>query len=327
MCFPSMLRSDKKRLVMVDCAIIGCGRIAGGYDNPEDDRVRTHAKAFQRHAACRLVGVCDSDAAVAQRFASTWRVPRVYSDPLTLIDACRPRILSICSPTDSHESLLGVACDRGVSHVWLEKPAAASTEAVSRLQAMVAASETEVWVNYFRRYDAGFLRAKQLLDVIAPIRNVRAIYTKGLRHNGSHMIDLIHWFFGPVEEIALHEVFPDGMYPAASAHLLTSKAPIDLVALDYRDYELFELDVLGAGGRITVKDGGQQIFVEGVVDSKYYHGYRNLETQFVHTETYRTFMLAGLDRGLRGDVMPGLADELAIQKVLDRFSLLAGHVF
>jgi hypothetical protein len=38
-------------------------------------------------------------------------------------------------------------------------------------------------------------------------------------------------------------------------------------------------------------------------------------------------MLAGLDRGLRGDAMPGLADELAIQRVLDRFSQLAGHVF
>jgi predicted dehydrogenase len=312
---------------MVDCAIIGCGRIAGRYDEPDGDRVRTHAKAFQRHTACRLVGVCDTDASVARRFADTWGVPLAYSDPRTLLDVCRPQILSICTPTDSHEPLLGMACDAAVSRVWLEKPAAGSTAAISRLQAMAAASGTEVWVNYFRRYDAGFLRAKQLLDEIAPIRNVRAIYTKGLRHNGSHMIDLIHWFFGSIEEIVLQEVLPDAEFPAATARLLTSRTPIDLVALDYRDYELFELDVLGAGGRITVKDGGQQIVVEGVIDAKYYHGYRNLATQFVHADTYATFMLAGLDRGLRGDAMPGLADELAIQRVLDRFSQLAGHVF
>jgi predicted dehydrogenase len=312
---------------MVDCAIIGCGRIAGGYDEPFDDRIRTHAKAFQRHSECRLVGVCDTDASVARRFAEIWGVPLAFSDPRALLDACQPQILSICSPTYSHEPLLGMACDAGVSRVWLEKPAAESTAAVSRLQAMIAASEVEVWVNYFRRYDAGFLRVKQLLNEIAPIRNVRAIYTKGLRHNGSHMIDLIHWLFGPIEAIVLHEVFPDVHYPSASAHLLTSSAPIDLVALDYRDYELFELDILGASGRITLKDGGQRIIMDGVIDSKYYRGYRNLARKFVHADTYSTFMLAGLDRGLRGDEMPGLGDELEIQKVLDKFSVLAGHAF
>jgi predicted dehydrogenase len=182
-------------------------------------------------------------------------------------------------------------------------------------------------VNYFRRYDAGFLWAKQLVNEVAPLRNVRAIYSKGLRHNGSHMIDLIHWFFGPVEEIVLKEVLVDPEFPAATARLRTPTAPIDLVAFDYRDYELFEIDVIGARGRITVKDGGQKIIVENVVEAKYYSGYRNLSPQFVHTNTYSTFMLAGLDRGLRGDPMPGLTEELAIHTVLDRFAQLAGRAF
>lgn len=312
---------------MVDCAIIGCGRIAGGYDEPGDDRVRTHAKAFRRHTACRLVGVCDADESVARRFADTWGAPLALTDPRALLDACRPQVLSICTPTDSHEALLAIACDAGVPRVWLEKPAASTATAVARLQAKAAGSGTEVWVNYFRRYDAGFLRAKQLLAEVAPLRNVRAIYTKGLRHNGSHMIDLIHWFFGPIEEIVLQEVIADTEFPAATARLRTPTVPIDLVALDYRDYELFELDALGARGRITIKDGGQQIVAERVVDAKFYRGYRNLATQSVHTGTYATFMLEGLDRGLRGDSMPGLVEELAIHTVLDRFAQLAGRVF
>lgn len=312
---------------MVDCAIIGCGRIAGGYDDPSDDRVRTHAKAFVRHAACRLVGVCDADELVARSFADTWGVPLAYTDPHELLDACRPQVLSICTPTDSHESLLAMACDAGIPTVWLEKPAAMSTAAVMRLQAAVAVSGTKVWVNYFRRYDAGFLWAKQLLDEVAPLRNVRAIYTKGLRHNGSHMFDLIHWYFGPIEEIVLQEVLFDAEFPAASARLRTPTTPIDMVALDHWDYELFELDVIGARGRIVVKDGGQKIVSERVVEARYYSGYRNLAPQSVHTDTYGAFMLAGLDRGLRGDPMPGLAEELAIHTVLDRFAQLAGRTF
>lgn len=30
----------------VKCAIVGCGQIAGSYDTPEGDSVRTHAKAI-----------------------------------------------------------------------------------------------------------------------------------------------------------------------------------------------------------------------------------------------------------------------------------------
>ena len=56
--------------------IIGCGNIAGGYDLRGSKReVWTHAKAYQQNPGIDLIGVIDSSAQVARKFARTWDVP------------------------------------------------------------------------------------------------------------------------------------------------------------------------------------------------------------------------------------------------------------
>ena len=45
---------------MINCVIVGCGQIAGGYDNPQSNNVRTHAKAFKNFSKTNLIGVCDN---------------------------------------------------------------------------------------------------------------------------------------------------------------------------------------------------------------------------------------------------------------------------
>ena len=57
------------------CAIIGCGLIAGGYDDINSSNSRTHAKAFHDHPSCELVGVCDIDGNKAKNFADNWNIP------------------------------------------------------------------------------------------------------------------------------------------------------------------------------------------------------------------------------------------------------------
>ncbi|MDH5523673.1 MAG: Gfo/Idh/MocA family oxidoreductase [Desulfobulbaceae bacterium] len=302
---------------MINCAIIGCGNIAGGYDNPDDDKIRTHAKAFQRHSRCHLVGVCDSDLDKANYFAKLWDASFATVDPVELLDRCKPDLLSICTPTNTHEEFFQLACRKHIAHVWLEKPAAGSLGAVERMLELANATENQVWVNYFRRYDPGFIAIKARLPELGKIQHVRALYTKGLRHNGSHLIDLLLWYFGEITKIKVNEILDDTEFPSVSARLQTETADVDLVALDYKAYEMFELDILGESGRVRVIDGGQKIISERVVESKYYNGYRNLAVYEVHTGTYTTFMKNGLSRGLKGKLMPGLLEEIAIQKVLD----------
>ncbi len=313
--------ASNRTKAMLNCAIIGCGNIAGGYDTPDDDQIRTHAKAFQQHSGCHLVGVCDSDLGKAIKFAQIWGVPFATVDPAEFLARCKPDILSICTPTHTHEELFQLACAHHVKRVWLEKPAAGSLVAVERMLSLAASTKLQVWVNYFRRYDPGFIEIKSRLPKLGKIQHVRVLYTKGLHHNGSHVVDLLLWYFGEITEININEVLNDPDFPSISAKLKTATADIDLVALDYKAYEMFEVDILGETGRIRVIDGGQKIIFESVVEGKYYQGYHNLAVAEVHAGTYGRFMEKGLLRALAGKTMPGLLDELAIQKVLDRIQV------
>jgi len=301
---------------MIRCAIVGCGQIAGGYDTPFSDKVRTHAKAFLKYPSTKLIGVCDRDEKKAKKFAKVWDTPFSTNDITELLKVCKPDLLSICSPTDTHLPIFEIACRYGVSIIWLEKPASNTLKDVEKMIALAQENKTQVWVNYFRRYDVGFKKIKQKIEDLGSIQHVQAFYTKGLLHNGSHLIDLIHWFFGKINDIKFDSVMHDNDHTSINGIVKTDKVNIHLKALDYKQFELFEMDIIGNNGRIKVLDGGQKIVFENIIKSKYYPGYRNLNPKELHDSSYGEAMLAGLKQGLDGDKMPGLDNEIQIHRAL-----------
>jgi predicted dehydrogenase len=312
---------------MVNCAIVGCGRIAGGYDVPHDDQIRTHAKAYMKNPDCQLVGVCDSDFNLAQRFAEIWGADQIFTNIEELLKECKPDILSVCTPNDMHERHFLEACKAGVPVVWMEKPAASSLSEVERMISFAEISDTRVWVNYFRRYEKGFRDLSAALASLGKLQNVRAMYTKGLRNNGSHMLDLIDWFFGPIHNVDSVNSHYDSSFPSASVNIETERAIVELRALDYNEFEIFELDIIGVGGRVTVVDGGQEIRYYQKGCAPLYDKYNNLLFTRSHSGTYPTFMGEGLSRGLAGEAMPDLQNELKIQQVIEKISTKAQYRF
>ena len=138
---------------MIKSAIVGCGKIAGGFDTPFSSKIRTHAKAFQAHPDCKLVGVSDSDKHQASDFAKKWKTPFYTVDFENLISSCKPDILSICSPTETHFEIFEYACKNAIPIIWLEKPAANSLKEVEQMIELSEKFNVEVWVNYYRRYE------------------------------------------------------------------------------------------------------------------------------------------------------------------------------
>ncbi len=302
---------------MHQCIIVGCGAIAGGYDTPNSPLIRTHAKAYTSHPECHLAGVCDLSADTAKSFALTWGVEISTTCFSELLESTQPNLVSICTQVDSHKILLEQALDAGVNYVWLEKPAAMSSLELNEMAAAVAKSNTQVWVNYFRRYDKGFQQVKESIPSLGEIQYVNAFYTKGLRHNGSHLIDLLHWFFGAVTQVMPIQVISDQDFPMLDALLTVGDVQVNLKSFDYRAFELFELDIIGTAGRIRIHDGGQEIIFEHVVEGKHYSGYHNLIQKSQHDSSYARCMETGLAMALEGQPMPTLDNEKAINQTLD----------
>jgi predicted dehydrogenase len=119
-------------------AIIGCGKVAD-----------QHVLAMQRIPSCKLVAVCDRELLMAKQLAERFGVDRYFCDSRELLETCKPDVIHVTTPPQSHFSIAKQCLEFG-SHVYLEKPfaiTAAETEALIRF-AESRALKTTVGHNY-----------------------------------------------------------------------------------------------------------------------------------------------------------------------------------
>ena len=95
---------------MLKVAIIGCGKIAD-----------SHAAQIQRIEGCEIVAVCDREELLAGQLAERFRVKRRFVEAAQLLDECRPDVVHITTPPQSHFQL-GKHCLEAGCHVYIEKP-------------------------------------------------------------------------------------------------------------------------------------------------------------------------------------------------------------
>ncbi len=245
--------------------IIGCGAIAGGYDEGDiaGPDVQTHAKAFQLHEGFDLSGCIDRDHARAEEFARIWQVGQVYE---SLDQALADRdfdVISVCTSTPGHEKILRKLHSTNPRLVFCEKPL---TDRIASARDMAALYQGRLAVNYLRRFDPHIRRlARQISDgEYGDFLSAKACYNKGLYNNGSHMTDLIQMLTGPLKVTAAgvitRDFWPDD--PTISAHLESRNgAPVELIGSDVRHGMVFDLDLVFECARISLTDFSNRITI------------------------------------------------------------------
>ncbi len=260
-------------------ALIGCGRIGSTYDEAEPGRVLTHASAVQASPHGELVAVCDTDPERAARCGARRGVPH-YVDARTLLERERPDVLCIATPSEGGRlELVELALEHGVRGFFCEKPVAKNLEEALALRSLVQRS-VPFAVNYLRSWSPGLERARAFARegrLGAPERVV-VHYGKGFANNASHAVDLLRHFLGwPLEVRTLHRR-DDGRAadPSLDVQVLWrvdgQAVPGYFVSTDYRHKSVFEVDLLGAAGRIRFVDAGREVVLEQTVPDPDYPG-------------------------------------------------------
>lgn len=271
---------------MLRAVIVGCGKIGSEFaDDPRVRGIYTHAGAYAACADTRLVGVCDVDRARAERCAARWGVERAHTGVDALLRDCRPDLVSICSPDDTHAAVLARALDTpGVRGVFAEKPLALDAGEGARLVALAAERGIAIAVNHVRRYAEGHRRVRALVAEgrIGALQAVTGHYTGGVRHNGSHWFDLVRWIVGEVREVegaVAHGLEGlDAADPTLDVRLECEGGVRATLRAASRDaFSIFELDLLGTAGRVRLTDSGHRIELFESRDSPHYSGYRSLQ--------------------------------------------------
>lgn len=297
------------------CSIIGCGRIAFLL---EQDRLRrkpcTHFGGALS-AGLEISSACDTNPERLALFrkASGINEDACFTDYRKLFASARPDIAIISTWTDTHSKIASAAIDSGVKLIVLEKPVSHSLIESAELISNAGRHGATVIVNHERRFDSRYRKVRSMLEqgIIGRVISVNARMHTGryrggssplegggpLLHDGTHLVDMLRFFFGDIESAAGSFSRIDrlkGYEDSATAWLKTSSGiDIFLEAGGGRKYFLFELEIWGTEGKIIIGNGVNRLF--RYKKSSMYSGFNDLvETGFpavkpnnCFTELYR----------------------------------------
>lgn len=283
---------------MLRSAIIGCGQMAGGYDEHSPAGVvLSHAKAYCEHPETDLVAVCDVDVARAKAFASRWGARDFYADARTLLKEIKPDIVSICTPDSTHGAILRACLDAKPKAVWCEKPLTNDESEGRYLVEEFDRRGIPLAVNYSRRWDRRLQWLGEELRSAADTTRGVVFYGKGLRHNGSHAIDLLLQWFGAVTDVRVlgsgNDYSADD--PTISAQIqFESGAEVQLIAWDESLFTIWEIDLLTARGRYRLLEAGQMLERYRLRNDPRFAGYVELDPvpERETTDLHRLALLA-----------------------------------
>ena len=189
------------KMIAKDSLLIGLGQIGMGYDLLiKNNYIFTHAKAISSHEDFNLVAAVDKSSERRKQFTEKYQLP-VYEnleDALINLDVS---VVIIATPTKTHEKILELILMHLTPELILcEKPLAYDLDAATKMLNMCQEKDIMLYVNYMRRSEIGALHVKQMIStniIETPLKGF-AWYTKGLMNNGSHFLNLLEYWLGPI---------------------------------------------------------------------------------------------------------------------------------
>ena len=197
---------------MLNCAIIGCGRIFS-----------THADAILKCADAKLYAVCDIDTQRAEKAAGKYQC-RAFYDYRELLNDKRIDVVHICTPNYLHATMAIDAMQQG-KHVFTEKPMAITVAEAEKMIKVSKETGKLLGICFQNRFNTTSIKVKELLSSgkAGRVLGGRAFMTwnrdreyyasdawrgtwdqeggGALINQAIHTLDLIQWFIGDVEKV------------------------------------------------------------------------------------------------------------------------------
>ena len=137
----------------LNIAVFGLGRMGSIY-------AQTIAREIP---LARLYAVADPDVQARADFAARFDAPRIFEDPREALALPDLDAVVIATPTGAHGSLVSAAAGAGKA-IFCEKPLALTLAETRAALAAVEQAGVALQVGFMRRFDAGYRRAKTMID-------------------------------------------------------------------------------------------------------------------------------------------------------------------
>jgi predicted dehydrogenase len=247
-------------MTILKAAVVGCGAVGSLYDEGRQGLdPRSHAGAYTRHPEIRLVAGADIDPARREKFIKMWSVP-AYNDYSEMLAHEHPDIVSVCTWPDSHVEVTIASVNAGARLVFCEKPLANSLPNGLRLVETCETKKVKLAVNHIRRWDRAHQQVRDFVasGQLGDIEHAISHYTRGVANYGSHIADLLRFFFGEADWVqAFNLLREQDADPVLDAYIrMRSGVGCVLVGCLRDHYDMFDFDIIGTQGRLRIEDLG-----------------------------------------------------------------------
>ena len=258
-------------MIKYKALIIGCGKIAGLYDDITNNYIYSHTKAYIQNDNIDLICCCDLNIDNAKKLSSKYNIPNTHNNFLVALKLYKPDIVSICTPDKTHyDVVISVLNSNYLPKViFLEKPACQNEDELNRLISLSKEKDVQIVVNHSRRFDSLHkeLKLKIENDQFGKLVKVDAVYYSGWQHNGVHIVDTLNFLFS--DSLKFEQLLNNSNSPYEGDYNLdfkcrfkTSDTLVYIATMDEKYYQLFEFDFKFEKVRIRLEDFGQRISYE-----------------------------------------------------------------
>lgn len=266
-------------------SIIGCGRIGCSFDDdPKRKYISTHAGAYTKVIDTKLVALVDKDEKLLNKYKKKFNVSSIYTNYVKMLKQIKPDIISICTWDNTHYEITKKAVENNVKAIFCEKPIASKLKDAKEMIKICNKNKVVLMIDHQRRFCKFHQTVKKMIDKgkLGEIQQVSFYYTAGIANSGSHMFDLLRFFFGDVDWVSATKsknLSPnkndpnfDGMMEFKNGIFCT------IQACDVNKFLVFDMDIIGSNSRFKLTHSGFDYEYDIVKDSHQFSGYKELYT-------------------------------------------------
>lgn len=270
--------------MVYNCLIIGLGKIGMGYDltHNNEELVFSHSKALFKHPMFKVLGAVDPSRDKRLTFEKYYG-GKTYDNISEALKELSPEIVIVSSPTDTHYAVLKDVLKYTLPKAVLcEKPLASNFNESKKIVRLCDSFGVKLFVNYHRRSDPGVINIKDRIlsgNISEPIKGL-VWYSKGFLHNGSHFLNLMEFWLGPVKK---HSIISDGRLwmkkdPEPDIYIEFDMGSIVFRSVWEEMFSHYTAEIISPAGRIFYDRGGEYIQWQGTANDQKFDGYTILNS-------------------------------------------------
>ena len=263
----------------VRVGIIGFGRMG-----------LTHYSIINTHPAVEMTAIADTSTMMLSMIRKYLPGVEMFEDYKELLNSGLVDAVIVCTPSIMHFDVCKLAAEKGIN-VFCEKPFTTSPAQAKELADIFEQKGLVNQVGYVYRFDAVFGKVKEMLSLqlIGKVvhTNVQFLSStiskmqpeKGWRSKrengggatyemGSHVIDLMEFFFGKPQRIIgtlMNQVYSEAVEDISEAQMIYEGGMSANIHVNWSDFTyrkpMLKLDIHGTKGKIQADLYGYRVFL------------------------------------------------------------------